>query len=707
MSEEKKESVSILKQYKWPLIIAIVLILALIALLIIGVRQRSADEPQNDKTSPISKDINQESPEFAAVGLTLLNNCETVLDYYQENALRKVTAWGLGSRYRHEGPVIDFADTAGVEMSADSAEASTTSEASSKNYSTTNIQVEGVDEADKVKTDGKYIYILSGDKLRIVDVQETSESVPPQIIADLKIDFYASDMLLSLKTETSDDLSDTLILIGRSSDQVRLMQVDIDDRSSPEVTADFAIDGNYVGMRLTNNTVRLITTASPLGFEWDYPKGSGLRAEEKALEANKEIVRNSELNNWVPAYKNNLDKDATVQSLVDCSQMLAPRVFSGFNSLSIMTFNASKQLDPNTWRALGLAAEGQEIYATASSVYVSTTEVVDEEEDEEEGPTVQPQPAGDLETIIHKFGSTEDSTGSTIARPIYLASGKVAGSILNQFSMDEYAGDFRVAVTVRDWDEDLQENHVVILRPREGILEQIGSITGLGVDERIFAVRFMGPQGYVVTFEEIDPLYSLDLSDPTAPKALGELKITGFSSYLHPVGENLLLGIGQEADLEGRIEGLQISLFDTSNPTAPKRVDQGLLTEIIGLDKELGDLESYRTWSSSVAENDHRAFLFYEGIAFIPYSATWYPENSYQRGGSEAGILVIEIQDKELVVKSILKAINKKDSNEERQRYFATNRTVVVGDLIYGLAWQQEIIVWQMSGGDPLHIVSE
>ena len=111
-------------------------------------------------------------------------------------------------------------------------------------------------------------------------------------------------------------------------------------------------------------------------------------------------------------------------------------------------------------------------------------------------------------------------------------------------------------MTIENFEENTRENHIKVLRPNQGVFEEIGTVSGLGIDERIFAVRFMGPQAYIVTFRQIDPLYALDLSDPTNPKALGELKIPGFSSYLHPVGGNLLLGIGQEANLDGRTQGL-------------------------------------------------------------------------------------------------------------------------------------------------------
>ena len=128
-------------------------------------------------------------------------------------------------------------------------------------------------------------------------------------------------------------------------------------------------------------------------------------------------------------------------------------------------------------------------------------------------------------------------------------------------------------------------------------------------------------RGYVVTFRETDPLYALDLSDPSNPQALGELKITGFSSYLHPVAENLLLGVGQEADETGRREGLQLSLFDTSDPSQPQRIDQWLLSEHLDLSREKAKQAGFD--GRSPVEDDHRAFLWHQKQAFIPFSAYW------------------------------------------------------------------------------------
>jgi uncharacterized secreted protein with C-terminal beta-propeller domain len=136
--------------------------------------------------------------------------------------------------------------------------------------------------------------------------------------------------------------------------------------------------------------------------------------------------------------------------------------------------------------------------------------------------------------------------------------------------MSEFDGHLRVATTVGG----LGVSSVRILRVADGKLTQVGEVGGLGKGEQIYSVRFIGPRAYVVTFRQTDPLYSLDLSEPAKPKVTGELKITGYSAHLQPVGENRLVGIGQEADAQGVPTGLQVSLFDVTDPATPKRLDQ-------------------------------------------------------------------------------------------------------------------------------------
>ena len=223
---------------------------------------------------------------------------------------------------------------------------------------------------------------------------------------------------------------------------------------------------------------------------------------------------------------------------------------------------------------------------------------------------------------MHTFDISE--VGSTE----YVASGSVVGSLLSQYSLSEHNGHLRVATTDgAAWNRtEESQSMVTVLEEQGDELVQVGFVDGLGKGEQIFAVRFMGDIGYVVTFRQIDPLYSVDLSDPTNPTVLGELKIPGFSTYLHPVGDGLLLGVGQDASEEGFTTGAQASLFDVSDLTDPQRVDQA----------DFGE-NSY-----SSVDWDPKSFLFWgeRKLAVIPVSSWNYNEQTGEERNSATAVLV-------------------------------------------------------------------
>jgi uncharacterized secreted protein with C-terminal beta-propeller domain len=240
---------------------------------------------------------------------------------------------------------------------------------------------------------------------------------------------------------------------------------------------------------------------------------------------------------------------------------------------------------------VGVITGGQQIYATGTSTYVSTTD--------------WSRDGSSAKTSLHKF-LTVASGAST-----YQGSGEVPGALLNQYAMSEYDGVLRVASTVserRGWVNSRQttEGLVTTLHEEGGALRQLGQVGGLGRqdNESIRAVRFIEERGYVVTFRQTDPLYLLDLRDAATPKVVGELKIPGYSGYLHPIGENLLLGVGQSGldsgvspapRTRGGQAGVQFSLFDISDPASPRRID----TQNYG-------------GGAAAAEFDPKAFLYWQ-----------------------------------------------------------------------------------------------
>ena len=332
---------------------------------------------------------------------------------------------------------------------------------------------------------------------------------------------------------------------------------------------------------------------------WAFPEGGGLKAERDAEDKNREIIKNSTIDNWVPYYVlTNAAGDVIDEgSMVDCDQARHPAEFAGLDMLSVLTVDMSRGL--RVADATGVLASGQTVYASTENLYVATQRWFDFAI--LEGDSDNADFTG-VTTQIHQF-DISDATKTE-----YVASGSVSGFLLNQFAMSEYDGRLRVASTTepewRRWGDFEQESMVTILEADNGELVTVGSVDGLGKGERIYSVRFIDETAYIVTFRQTDPLYTVDLSDPTNPEVLGELKILGYSAYLHPLGDDLLLGIGQDADEQGRTEGTQVSIFDVSDLRNPERIAQLTLAK----------------GSNSQVEYDHRAFLYWapEDLAVIP-----------------------------------------------------------------------------------------
>jgi hypothetical protein len=207
-----------------------------------------------------------------------------------------------------------------------------------------------------------------------------------------------------------------------------------------------------------------------------------------------------------------------------------------------------------------------------------------------------------VRTALHAFDTSDPS------RTTYRASGEVPGFLLSQWSLSESGGILRVASTETPPWFDPQaagesESFVTTLEAQAGKLVTLGRVGGLGRGQRIYAVRFAGDVAYVVTFKQVDPLYTLDLSNPRRPAVLGELEIEGYSAYLHPIGGDLLLGLGQDATADGRVSGTQLSLFDVANLRRPARLQHWTIGP-----------------SSSEAEYDHHAFLYWAptGLVVVP-----------------------------------------------------------------------------------------
>ena len=313
--------------------------------------------------------------------------------------------------------------------------------------------------------------------------------------------------------------------------------VDLSDPTAP------AVDRQPPGVRLdpgraVDRRRRSGRRAQRTGLPSTYPTDDSAAAYAAATARNRELIEATTLADWLPQLLPGTDGRDT-EPLLGCDDISAPPEFSGLGFSSVLTVDPDAPL--TDLDAVGVQAGSDVVYASPTSLYLASTRW---ETWRPEG-----QGADPTRTDIHAF-DIGDPAGAA-----YLGSGRVQGHLLNQFSLSEHEGVLRVASTTDpawfDPGSPPGESRVTTLRLAGGALTEVGVITGLGVDERIFGVRFVGDQGYVVTFRQIDPLHVLDLADPAHPRLAGELEMPGYSAYLHPIGPGLLLGIGADADADG------------------------------------------------------------------------------------------------------------------------------------------------------------
>jgi hypothetical protein len=341
------------------------------------------------------------------------------------------------------------------------------------------------------------------------------------------------------------------------------------------------------------------------------------RSEAESLIANRELVATAPIEAWLPRYELTDADGATSEGrLVACDRVSHPEHHSATSMLSVLTFDFPGDL--GTGDAVTIMADGDTVYGTGGSLYVA--------DDHHLRPMTRFAPDTPVSTAIHQFDVSQPGP------PRHVASGSVAGTLLNQYSLSEHQGHLRVATTSADApgipeQAPATQSSVTVLKRDGATLVEVGRLDGLGLGERIHSVRFVGPVGYVVTFRQVDPLYTLDLSDPARPRKVGELKITGYSAYLHPAGDGKLIGVGQEATEQGRVTGTQVSLFDVSDPAAP--------TKVAG---------HHLPGASSEVEFDPHAFLYWPArdLVVLPVTGSGAAGREVQATG---GLLVLRLGD--------------------------------------------------------------
>ncbi|TET91714.1 MAG: hypothetical protein E3J35_01365 [Methanomassiliicoccales archaeon] len=427
-------------------------------------------------------------------------------------------------------------------------------------YSTTNIQVEGVDEPDIVKTDGQYLYVKSGEEIVILRAYPGSEA---RVLSRIEVGQSAREMFLAgarLVVFDSSYYSDTTIKI-----------YNVAQPSSPRLAQTVSISGRYLDSRLIDNYVYVVTTS------YVY--------RSQAIEL-PTIVNDDNTKQVMPQEVCYFDEQAPSYSLT-----------------LIVSINV---LTEDLLYKVYLTDSGQHVYASLENIYIAGTDY---------GPVALNMWGGgqfSQGTSIHKISIDEGKID-------HVASGAVPGRVLNQFSMDEHEGYFRIATTSGSvWrGGGSSQNSVYVL---DANMKMIGRLEGLAPGEQIYSARFMGDRCYLVTFKKIDPFFVIDLKNPFFPRVLGELKIPGYSDYLHPIDDRHVIGIGKDTHDMGDFawfQGVKLSLFDVTFVSNPREISQ----YIIG-----------HRGTDSYALRDHKAFMYSasNNLLIIPILLAEIDESDYQ-----------------------------------------------------------------------------
>ncbi len=495
----------------------------------------------------------------------------------------------------------------------------------SGSYSSTNIQVAGVDEEDTVKTDGAFIYSATSSNVTIV------RAFPPsslQVVSVVPADDFAPDENGSRTAiEGIYVLGDRLIVIANSCftdywrgmndaseykpPRVTVAVYDIGNRGNPTLAHSNAVSGFYLSSRMIGNCVYLVTQANIwVGYD------------ELALPST-----------W----------EGDVQSQVEATDIRydpeTRQAGSFLNILAVEADTGEHELMPI------VAGSASTLYMSRSAMYItmqkyeSTTEWVDGVE--------RPVVTSSAKTTIYRIDV--DSLSMSVA-----GEGNVKGWLLNQFSMDEHSSHLRVATTT-GWNP--LENAVYVLNDD---LDIVGRLEGLAPSERIYSSRFVGDSLYMVTFRQMDPLFVIDLKDPTNPSVIGELKIPGFSRYLHPVDEGHVLGIGLESGY------LKVSLFNVSDPENPREQSKYVCDD---------------NWWYSNTLYEHKAVLFdlERELLVLPGYGISYENESYDYNHT-SGALVLRVSVSEGIS---LRGVVSNESADWHSTWETFSRSLFIGEYLY------------------------
>lgn len=577
--------------------------------------------------------------------LSAFAGCNALLRHVKDHALKVVTPYGLpfsgngvGQRVAAGMVTADAAMAAPSASSESSSVGAGTSSASAQksagvDYSGTNIQEAGVDEPDLLKSDGNRLVTVAKGKLQIIDISKDT----PRTLGSMEL-LLEDGMFQELLIDEN-----RVVLFGNRHPAVNYrsapgrMQtatsvvrvVDIADPATPKTVSTLNIDGQYVSARMVGGVVRMVVNTDPQGPPMPATNMDQNFDETRALAANKAAIARSTVDQWLPTYTlERPGQNPVTKPVAPCAAVLRPQEFAGLGTVSVMTIDPK---DPQPANPACVLGGGSIVYASPENVYVATQRwefqrmAVGDIGPGGAGSGMAPSRPVDpkasmADTELHQFAIPGGNPAE------YVASGQIQGTILNQFSMSEHKGFLRLAATTRFGDGRTESTVHALQANDDAKLVSVGKLGGLGHEgETIHSVRFIGDRGYVVTFRQTDPLYVIDLADPRKPVARGELQVPGFSSYLHPLSDTVLIGVGQGSGEQGG-RGLQLSLFDVADPARPVRTANVVLPNV-----------------GSEAQNDHHAFLWW-----APTNQLVLPTVSYeqQTGKQATGASVFNVDPK-------------------------------------------------------------
>ena len=571
-------------------------------------------------------------------------------------AVEEMYYWGGG--WFEDGMVAE------ASMDGDTAESnvakSQPTRTEGEDFSGTNNQEQGVDEADFIKTDGYYIYVLQGSSLSIMEIPEFGEI---EFASNFSIEgspismMLQGDRLIVLSSynpwsiNSENDLYEYLRWGGeysqwRVNSLTKYTTFDISNRSSPEIIQELYLEGYNVDAREIDGSIRAIThswlnipglsnwlnmPSTYYELEWDDPERKTYREmiAYETIQVNDEVLEAIALEDLVPKIYQRVDGEIIEHDMrsESCENFAQP--MDGFsrgftNILSLDLFSPTFNFESDH-----LLSNHPLVYASKDALVLT--------ENSWDWWWFWGQDEVDEMTNIHTFDISVPGVTT------YTGSGRIDGQILNQFCISEHEGVLRIATTVGQWNrwwmedpEPMSSSLITLVRgvnpeTDQQVLLEYGRLDGIAEDERIWSARFVEDRAYLVTFEQIDPLWTIDLSNPATPTILGELEVPGVSTYIHPLHDDMLLTIGMGPAGEDGFgldwSSTRLSTFNISDLTQPAVADTLMLSPV-------NNPEDNRwTWSYSEAMYEHKAFQYWgpKEMLAVPLSTYRYIE-SYEEG---------------------------------------------------------------------------